>query len=256
MNSHTLTFFPALEDSASHLKPKGLRPSDSRKSIRLRPQFSANIGQMCPTTETFAMFPEDDATSLLGDSLANPFRRYGKPGAPKAKQMTAICGRQCFMLSRSGARLGLLVKTLLESSIWHSTLAYLIWKTSVTPSNRLLFQLVPWAPSTSESGSGFWPTPQASDALRLRKFTIPQLAKAVARNRRNGTGGGDASLSLPHQISVRSRFCVNSQFLPSQFLPIVEAMMGFPPNWTRLDATETPSSRKSRKSSPEQSNNP
>lgn len=72
--------------------------------------------------------------------------------------MTVTSGRQCAILSLHTGPLGSLVKMCLESSRWGSTLCVPIWKPLVTPSNRLLFRLALWEPTTDASASGLLPT--------------------------------------------------------------------------------------------------
>lgn len=99
-------------------------------------------------------------TLYLGDFHAN---HSPQPGSDEARKMTVISGQKCSGLCRNSNPLGLLVRTLLESSTWHSTHRFLTWKPKDTPSKRLYFQLVPSAPRTSGTGLQFWPTPKASD---------------------------------------------------------------------------------------------
>ena len=83
----------------------------------------------------------------------------------KEREMTVISGRRCYELYGKSLPLGCLVKTCLESSIWHSTRCYLRWKISATPARRSLFQLAVLMPRTSDSESQFWPTPTSGSAL-------------------------------------------------------------------------------------------
>jgi len=114
------------------------------------------------------LFPDGQAddrlTSSLEVSRANP---YLSPGSAWARRMTAISGQRCFGSLQESVPIECLVKTLLESSRWGSTLCYLTWNRSVTPAGRLLFRLRPSAPPTAGIASGFsqsmWPTPTAVD---------------------------------------------------------------------------------------------
>lgn len=108
--------------------------------------------------------------------------------------MTARSGRKCSELYQKRGPLGLLLKTLLESSAWSSTIVRLQWKTdavlktreqlfsletgwdtstkywrllnqSDTMSKRLLFRLSPSMPDTAETGCGYLvPTPSTTEA--------------------------------------------------------------------------------------------
>ena len=104
--------------------------------------------------EQLTLFQEDSRASLLV-----------KPGSREARRMTVISGRKCSELLRNSDPLGSLVKTCLESSIWHSTRCYLTWKERATKSRRLLFRLVVSMPRTDGIESPFWPTPTTGAGL-------------------------------------------------------------------------------------------
>ena len=82
--------------------------------------------------------------------------RSALPGSEEARKMTVTSGRKCSELLRNCGPVGLLVKMLLESSIWRSTRCTLTWKTKVTPSKRLLFRLVPSTPRTGGIDAPLW----------------------------------------------------------------------------------------------------
>lgn len=100
------------------------------------------------------------ATSLQEDFLAN---LSALPGSAEARAMTVRSGRRCSALLQNPNPAGCLVKMLLESSAWNSTVCFLTWKISATPSGRLLFRLVPSMPNTDETECGLWPTPTSRD---------------------------------------------------------------------------------------------
>ena len=95
----------------------------------------------------------------------SPASRSPAPGTEKARMMTVTSGRKCSELLKNSGPLGCLVKTCLESSIWHSTRCFLTWKAKGTKSRRLLFRLAASMPRTDETGSLFWPTPSTGAAL-------------------------------------------------------------------------------------------
>ena len=101
---------------------------------------------------------EGQYSLFAGERLAS---HTVSPGSSEARKMTAISGRRCYELYGRFSQLGCLAKTCLESSVWNSTSASLIWKKRVTPQGRLLFQLVPQMPTTFAIESGFVPTPTA-----------------------------------------------------------------------------------------------
>lgn len=86
----------------------------------------------------------------------SPVNRSPSPGSEEARRMTVTSGRKCLELSKSCGLLGLLEKTLLESSIWRSTRCYLTWRPKATKQGRLLFQLAVSMPRTAETGSQLW----------------------------------------------------------------------------------------------------
>lgn len=78
--------------------------------------------------------------------------------------MTVTSGLRCLELYRKSGPVGSLVRMLLASSAWSSTVCYLTWKASATPAKRLLFRLVPSMPRTDETVAPLWPTMTAFEA--------------------------------------------------------------------------------------------
>ena len=97
------------------------------------------------------------------EASLDPVNRSVLPGSEEARKMTVTSGLKCLELYRRSGPLGLLVKTLLASSIWRSTRCTLTWKTKVTPSKRLLFRLVPSTPRIGGTGAPLLPTMTAQD---------------------------------------------------------------------------------------------
>ena len=184
---------------------------------------------------------------------ASPASRFLSPGSEEARKMTVSSGRKCCVLSKNSGPLGLLVRMLLESSVWRSTKCFLTWKASGTPAKRLLFRLVPSMPSTGETGYVLLPTVTAQDSGpgaiigKGDKF----------RTTKNGTirkvnqNGADGSVGLARLVQMwatptaadstgttgggnsRSlRTDVGGQLNPTW----VEWLMGFPTGWTDLNA--------------------
>ena len=87
---------------------------------------------------------------------ASPASRSALPGSEEERRMTVTSGLKCLELYQNSGPLGLLVRTLLESSIWRSTRCTLTWKTKVTPSKHLLFRLVPSMPRTGATDAQLW----------------------------------------------------------------------------------------------------
>ena len=123
----------------------------------------------------------------------SPASLFLAPDSERERKMTATSGRKCYERYGRFSPIGLLVKTLLESSRWYNPAVKLRWdvknlcserltekeycisrntssKQCVTtlnvkdiPSNRLLFRLVPSERRTEGTVSGLLPTPIASD---------------------------------------------------------------------------------------------
>ena len=106
-----------------------------------------------------------------------------QPGSEEARRMTVTSGRKCCELYRKSGPLGLLVRTLLESSAWRSTRCYLTWKASATPAKRLLFRLVPSTPRTEGTELPLWATPNTMDYLPQRS---PEALQRQAETSRKG----------------------------------------------------------------------
>ena len=169
---------------------------------------------------------------------ASPASRSLLPGSEEARRMTVTSGLKCLELYQNSGPLGLLVRTLLGSSIWRSTRCALTWKTKGTPSKRLLFRLVPSTPRTGATDAQLWPT-ATTDSVSQRTKRYKQgglpLAMAVkmwptpkAQNSRgSGEKHGDGGPSLD--------VVVGGQLNPTW----VEWLMGFPLGWTDLNASET-----------------
>ena len=151
---------------------------------------------------------------------------------------------------------GCLVKMLLESSAWNSTVCFLTWKVSATPRGRLLFRLVPQMPDTEETEYGLWPTPKVLQRDRTKTRSEMRgrgkrengeerigldnaLADAIAREH---TGAQpEYSGQNAGQRNVGSERRVGGKLNPNW----VEWLMGYPIGWTDLKDSATPSCRKS-----------
>ncbi len=132
--------------------------------------------------EQLSLFPGD---SPAGHSVW--------PGSVEARMMTVISGQKCLELSMSSGPLGLLEKTLLESSTWRSTRCYLTWKTRDTKQGRLLFRLAVSMPRTGGTDAPSWPTPTASDwkcrGPNSHQQGLPEAVRMWPTPRANKVGG-------------------------------------------------------------------
>ena len=195
------------------------------------PKKSSNtIFPMQNNTETYTTSTQlsimDELTSLAGDSHVN---RLALQENIKEQRMNATCGKRCLELSESVNPVGSWARTfgefILGRTDWFSKRVTLTWKILGTPSNRLLFQLVPQAMRPTDATEfGLLPTPTTSELHEMLPTPTAQQERANASIDR-----GKGNLS----DEVATRFQVGGK--SSQLSPLfVEEMMGFPKNWTAL----------------------
>ena len=183
------------------------------------------------------------------EASLDPASRFPSPGSEEARRMTVTSGLKCLELYRNSGPLGSLVRTLLGSSIWRSTRCTLTWKTKVTPSNRLLFRLVPSTPRTGGTDAPLWlGTPTAgtgthgrSEKWRKGKTPNPQeyVMMFPTPKATDYKGSGPAgSKSAEHDLkkgSLKGTVMYLEQGNGGQLNPDwVEWLMGFPIGWTEI----------------------
>lgn len=165
-DSLTLTSFQASEDLPSPPLVLDFAQSDSPRSSPTPADCSPSDSPACPTSETCES--ETTLPGLLDSSESSAPAILASlrplPGSDEARLMTAGSGRQLAGLSRLCGPLGSLVRMCLGTSAWGSMACWLTWKASVTPRNRLLFQLAPSMPNIAETECGLLPTPTAACA--------------------------------------------------------------------------------------------
>ena len=153
-----------------------------------------------PTSTILTDGISTELTSSQVDFLAN---LTVTQGSEEARQMTVRSGRKCSVLLKKHDPLGSLAKMFLDSSRWNSTVVYLTWRVSATPSGRCLFQLVPWEPSTDECASGsspdesMWRTPNTMDSLAAKSQAALDHEATEARPGRSEPN------NLRDQLAVR-----------------------------------------------------
>ena len=211
-----------------------------------------------------------------GDFLAN---LSASPGSDSARKMTVRSGLRCSELLTAQTPVGSLVRTLLESSRWNSTISYLTWKASATPRGRLLFRLVPSMPDIEETGFGLWPTPTSRDHKDAGKNLLDSQIRQNGHDRKDKLGYAAKMWPTPGAEDVRDRGnlsmpCIQRRKEMGKQLNLsmvadphsgslnpnwVEWLMGYPIGHTACEGWATPSSRRllKKSSSPsEPSNNP
>lgn len=93
------------------------------------------------------------------------------PGTAEAIRMTVTSGQRWFGLLANAGPAGCLVRTLLASSAWVSTMCLMTWNVSTTKRGRLLFRLRAWELPISERESGLLPTLNATRAANDMTLT-------------------------------------------------------------------------------------
>ncbi len=207
-------------------------PSPSARSTPIAKSSSESTGQMSLFMEIFPASRQSkfswktdvgeakQSGQLISSAAASPARTYPLPERARALRASAAA------YGRSTPEL--LARYDPATSSWRTSQLCLdgalaefseTWPRSGTMRNGTAYQLPPLVPLTDEIGSGLWPTPKEQNA------------------RGAGEVHGDGGPSLD--------VAVGGSLNPTW----VEWLMGFPLGWTALEASATPSSRKSRKSS-------
>ena len=210
--------------------------------------------------------PTPTQMSFLEDSRVNLSQAQD---SKKLNPTPDTSGQKCLDLSKSVGRLGLLEKTLLESSNWAWTKYSLTWKTKATPQGRLIFQLARLAPRTSAKGSGLshtmWPTPQSADyknmdtakqkmlSSEVKMWPTPRVSDTeggVVKNVEMNNGSFSRRNKKGERWGVKLKDAVNHTdptsggSLNPQW---VAWLMGYPTEYLKSVPWETQSSRKSQR---------
>jgi hypothetical protein len=289
-----LTLICSVGSEASVCQPNGQASEQSLSSNAMPTvkKSSRNIGRASPVIPTSANSTaeaSDQSLCLQADFLAN---HSVSPGSSEARKMTAISGLKCSELFKRQTPIGSLVRTLLASTDWASTIVFLTWKPAATKSRRRLkFQLARSMPDTSETGYGFWQTPTVSSAehpgqvawnpeqqLRLpQQVNNPALWPTPRANKMTGTTSPNYGASLlemarmfptptaqdaknstlpvsqAHRDSIPGALLADGE--SGQLNPaFCEWLMGYPIGHTALKDSAIPSSRKSPTKSLKRSN--
>jgi hypothetical protein len=142
------------------------------------------------TSKTSTQLNIEDA--LMFSAEDSPANHSALQENEKEQRTTATCGRRCLELSESVNPVGSWARTfaglLVGRTDWFSKRVTLTWKLSGTPSNRLLFQLVPQAMHLTEGTEfGLLPTPTTQE---------PTSECEITETGRRKTKDGKSSHSL------------------------------------------------------------
>jgi hypothetical protein len=251
-----------------------LLPTPRRQEPGSRSKTGGKEGRPEKTGRIFSQVIRESTSSRVG----SPASLFPKPDEGEVRRMIAISGLRCFESYESFIRGGSSVKTLAASLLgteaWYSNKCILIWKTKITPSRRLLFQLAPSTLRTGAIASGLLATPNTMDSME------PKTAKAVEReatvtrkgrtnfanlkeqiaygkmlptpNSRDWKGGSakrgrdnvDSVIEYNTRKSTRPGIKTGLKLQPA----FVEWMMGFPEGWTEIPASKVLEMRSSRRS--------
>lgn len=156
--------------------------------------------------------PHRTQDESLCSSLLHPVSQRVLPGSDEERRTTAGSGQRLYASYMRYAQPGAASRTFMVSLLfsmeaWSSSVCVLRWKRKVTKSKRWLFQLAVSVPRIGAIEYGLWPTPTTQDAHNNG---------AESQQRRN---------TRPLNAVMGGSLNVN----------FVEAMMGYPQNWTALD---------------------
>ena len=198
-----------------------------------------------------------------------PANRSALQENEKAQKMNATCGQRCLELSESVSPVGSWARTfaglLIGRTDWFSKRVALTWKLLGTPSNRLLFQLVPSTLLTDETEFGLLlktPTvmdglvasgkknPKSGDSGTLAQEVMSEYKPTMEKIGLLLTPTTSEPVHDLEKFKERMEKYPNGTTMPnlatqihglvtngksSQLSPLfVEEMMGFPKNWTAL----------------------
>ena len=186
------------------------------------------------------------------DSPANPFPWLE---SKKGKTTTVTSGLRCSGLSESCARIASSVRMYLESSRLPPGKWSRIWSVQAITSSCLILRLRLSEHSTGERGfsssaSQMWPTPRANEYKDTLQSVPPSRLKDPGKCNLTQAIAMELMFATPcardYRTGQRKRYDnpgrannLNDQ-IGGQLNPTwVEWLMGFPPGWTDLNASET-----------------
>lgn len=186
--------------------------------------------------------------------VASPVNHSATRDKSAVSLTTVISGRKCLGSYERSGPLGYLVRTLVASSLWHSTTWRLVWKVKATKSRRSYFRLVASALPTCDNAALSWPTPRAAGCMAHALRSPENIVNGNPRGRledavaiamqvwptptaRDWKDVGDVQAPVNGQLGRADGPAKLSGSLNPQW---VEWLQGFPPGWTDLEHSETP----------------
>ena len=282
------TFSAVSAASASDSSEPACEPSPSAKSTPTAEQFSLDIGQASPATETSSPLTEDGLwpTPTSDTSLRKGKYRQGgkglgysvsKSSAVAFPVRTSASPERVLVLQERGVGSGANTGDSLANfdpatSSWRTSQRCLVegwsrfsetWPRSGMTRSGTAYRLPTLAPLTDATESGLLPTPEASNtkavAMRTKGRPPRDFLKPLWPTPRESEYKGVGPLG-----SKSHKYMLERQYLGATVQEVgqvsgalnptwVEWLMGFPLGWTVLEHWVTRSSRKSLKSSDAQS---
>lgn len=226
----------ALADSVSDSKEPACEPSPSARLTSTAEPFSQSTGHQSLAFQTFAPWSENRSppwAPSMSSAEAFPANPIQSQVDASVKQMLVTWQARCSDLLKKLNQPGLLERTPKALSISGWTPCVMNWESLVTTHGRLVCRLalldyLPW-----NGICGLLPRPQASDSKGAGKSRF-RLSKMERKNFREVIREASTDGIYPRP-------------------DFVEWVKGFPIGWTDLRHSETPSIRRSQKSSGEQS---
>jgi len=249
------------EDLTSRLNGQGSPTSSIASGKSSHAKSSSTTSPMQNNTETSKSSTRQlTLEDLISSPEGSPVNLSALQENGKAQRMNATCGRRCLELSESVNPVGSWARTfaglLVGRTDWFSKRVTLTWKLLGTPSNRLLFQLVPQAHPTDVTEFGLLPTVKTLDHHKQRTLDengqntsqttgtkygihLTQMAEAgMLPTPTSSCQNAGTTIERTDGVSRRSELnhLVSQEAgKSSQLSPLfVEEMMGFPKNWTAL----------------------
>jgi len=248
-------------------------PQQSLKSTGQTQPTMVTSPTLLPTPNTMDSLPPRDNTKLrewnnsrdgrknrvalsnLREAIQDPHYLSSQEASPanhsvtldkeKERQMTATSGQKCMRSLKTsdqiGSSLRMCVASLLGTTAWYSSARALTWKTKVTRSNRLLFQLSPSVRRTNEKEFGLLLTPSTVDRGERSEAAMKhRIAYRKSIGRKTVPPG-----SLSEQLATGTTTDLGKQTGEKLRLQpaMTEWMMGFPDGWTELPSAQPNTAR-------------